>query len=269
MFKTFKGTRSLTKMLVIAVIISLMFLPLTACGGKEEEPESTTSQTEESAAPAMEESTEPEIEEVTESETEESTEPEPEEEVEPEPEDTEPEPEDTEPEPEDTEPEPEDTEPEPEEEVVLEITSPAFADGEDIPFKYSCDGQDKSPELSWSGVPEGTQSFALILDDPDAPGGTFTHWVIFNIPADSLGLPEALSKYSQLDNGATQCRNDFGTYGYGGPCPPAGAAHHYHFKLYALDQTLDLSAASTKAQLLNAIEGHILAQAELVGLYQY
>ncbi|MFC1949753.1 YbhB/YbcL family Raf kinase inhibitor-like protein [Chloroflexota bacterium] len=271
MFKTFKGTRSLTKMLVIAVIISLMFLPLTACGGKEQESESTMLQTEESAAPAMGESAEPEIEEVTESETEESTEPEPEEEIEPEPEDTEPEAEDTEPEPEESdEPEPEPTEPEPEpEEIVLEITSPAFADGDDIPFKYSCDGQDKSPELAWSGVSEGTQSFALILDDPDAPGGTFTHWLIFNIPADSLGLPEALSKYSQLDNGATQCRNDFGTYGYGGPCPPAGAAHHYHFKLYALDQTLDLSAASTKAQLLNAIEGHILAQAELVSLYQY
>ena len=156
----------------------------------------------------------------------------------------------------------------PSEEIEMEITSTAFQAGETIPTRYSCDGQDISPALSWSGVPEGTQSFALILDDPDAPGGTFTHWVIFNIPAETLELEEARPTSPQLPNGALQGRNSFGAIGYGGPCPPQGTLHHYHFVIYALDETLDLTAGASKAQVLNAMQGHILAQAEIIGTYQ-
>ena len=154
------------------------------------------------------------------------------------------------------------------EEIELQITSTAFQDGETIPTRYSCDGQDISPALSWSGVPEGTQSFTLILDDPDAPGGTFTHWVIFNIPADTTALEEVIPTSRQLASGALQGRNSFGDISYGGPCPPYGPAHHYHFILYALDQTLDISAGASKAQVLNTIEGHVLDEAQIVGLYQ-
>ena len=150
----------------------------------------------------------------------------------------------------------------------MEITSASFQDGETIPTRYSCDGQDISPALSWSGVPEGTQSLGLKVVDPDAPGGPFTHWVIFNIPADTTELGEAIPTSAQLPSGARQGSNDFGTIGYGGPCPPAGTPHHYHFILYALDQTLDISAGASKAQVLNALQGHILDQAEIVGTYQ-
>lgn len=153
-------------------------------------------------------------------------------------------------------------------EVEMEITSTAFCDGETIPTQHTCSGQDISPALSWSGVPEGTQSLALIVDDADAPGGTFTHWVIFNIPGDTLGLEEAIPATSQLSSGALQGRNDFGTVGYRGPCPPTGSPHHYHFVVYALDITLDLSAGASKAQVESAMQGHLLDQAELVGIYQ-
>jgi hypothetical protein len=156
----------------------------------------------------------------------------------------------------------------PSEESEMKITSTAFQAGETIPTRYSCDGQDISPALSWSGAPEGTRSFALILDDPDAPGGTFTHWVIFNIPAETLELEEAIPTSPQLPNGALQGRNNFGTIGYSGPCPPKGSLHHYHFVIYALDETLDLTAGASKAQVLNAMQGHILAQAEVIGTYQ-
>ena len=152
--------------------------------------------------------------------------------------------------------------------MVLSVSSTAFQEGEAIPAKNSCDGQDISPELTWREVPEGTQSFALITDDPDAPIGTFTHWVTFNIPADSLGLPEAVPNEPQLTSGALQGKNDFGNIGYGGPCPPPGALHHYHFTLYALDQTLDLPAGATKTQVLKAMQGHILAQVELIGTFK-
>lgn len=157
----------------------------------------------------------------------------------------------------------------PPEEVEMEIKSMAFQEGETIPAQYTCDGQDISPALNWSGVPEGTQSFALIVDDPDAPGATFTHWVIFNIPGDALGLEEAIPTDSQLPNGALQGKNGFGTVGYRGPCPPSGSPHHYHFVVYALDTTLDLSAGASKAQVIDAMQGHILAQAELIGIYQH
>ncbi len=154
------------------------------------------------------------------------------------------------------------------EDVEMTITSTAFQDGATIPARYTCDGEDISPALSWSGAPEGTQSFVIILDDPDAPGGTFNHWVIFNIPADASGLEEAVATTPQLENGARQGTNSFGEIGYGGPCPPPGTEHHYHFILYAIDQTLDLSTGATKTQVLDAIEGHIVAKTEIVGLYQ-
>ncbi|MDP2729595.1 MAG: YbhB/YbcL family Raf kinase inhibitor-like protein [Dehalococcoidales bacterium] len=150
----------------------------------------------------------------------------------------------------------------------MKITSPAFQEGAAIPSRYSCDGEDISPALSWSGAPEGTRYFALVMDDPDAPGGIFTHWIIFNIPADSRGLAEAVATEPQLASGARQGRNDFGKLGYGGPCPPRGALHRYHFTLYALDQPLNLTAGVTRKQALDAMRGHTLAQTELIGTFQ-
>jgi Raf kinase inhibitor-like YbhB/YbcL family protein len=167
-----------------------------------------------------------------------------------------------------TPPPEETTTPPPTEEVELEITSTAFDDGGTMPPQYSCVGQNISPALSWSGVPEGTQSFALIVEDTDAVEGTFTHWVIFDIPADALGLEEAIPTSTQLANGAVQGRNGFGTIGYSGPCPPSGSPHHYHFTLYALDTTLGLSGGASMTQVVNAMDGHVLDQAELIGIYQ-
>lgn len=150
----------------------------------------------------------------------------------------------------------------------MELKSAAFQDGEKIPARHTCDGQDISPGLSWDQVPEKAWSFALVVDDPDAPSGTFSHWVIFNIPADRRELPEAVPSQAQLPSGARQGKNDFGQISYGGPCPPPGSPHHYHFSLYALDQPLELMAGATRKQVLNAISGHILARAQLVGIYQ-
>lgn len=151
--------------------------------------------------------------------------------------------------------------------IEMEFTSAAFQYGGPIPDKYSCNGQNVSPELSWSGIPEGTRSMAIILDDPDAPRGTFNHWVIYNIPAGTTGLSEAVSRASRLSDGTMQGKNSFGEIGYGGPCPPRGSSHRYYFTLYALDITLDLDAGATKAQVLAAMEGHLLAQAETMGTY--
>lgn len=147
--------------------------------------------------------------------------------------------------------------------MVLSVLSPAFQEGNRIPTKYTCQGQDISPPLAWGEPPEGTQSFALILDDPDAPGGVFTHWVLFNIPSDSRELPEAV-----LPSGALQGKNDFGRIGYGGPCPPPGRPHRYQFTLYALDQRLDLEAGVFKKQLLGAMQRHVLGSGQLTGIYQ-
>jgi len=153
--------------------------------------------------------------------------------------------------------------------MALVISSPAFKDRERIPTRYTSDGQDISPELTWSGVPPETSSLALIVHDPDAsrPGG-FIHWVIFNLPAASKGLPEAVPSRGRLENGAIQGRNDGGSTGYMGPAPPPGKPHHYHFMLYALDQPLTLSSSVGRQQVQQAIKGHVLAEAELVGLYQ-
>jgi len=152
--------------------------------------------------------------------------------------------------------------------MVLSLSSTAFKGGEIIPVKYTCEGQDVSPPLMWSELPQGTQSLALIVDDPDAPVGVFTHWVLFNIPPDSGKLPEAVPTQAQLPSGALQGKNDFGRVGYGGPCPPPGRPHRYCFTLYALDRVLDLKAGVSKKQVLDAMQGHILAQGQLIGTYQ-
>lgn len=152
--------------------------------------------------------------------------------------------------------------------MSLSITSTAFREGGQIPDKYTCQGQDISPPLAWTKPPEGTESLALIMDDQDAPSGVFTHWVIFNIPSDSRGLPEAVPAQDQLPSGALQGKNDFRRIGYGGPCPPSGHSHRYQFTLYALEQTLDLKAGASKKQVFEAMQGRILAWGQLTGTYQ-
>ncbi|MBN1897636.1 MAG: YbhB/YbcL family Raf kinase inhibitor-like protein [Spirochaetes bacterium] len=147
------------------------------------------------------------------------------------------------------------------------LTSSAFKEGGMIPSKYTCDGENISPSVSWENFPEGTKSFAIICDDPDAPAGTWVHWVIFNIPAKTRSLPANVSPEKELNDGTLQGLNDFRKIGYGGPCPPSGV-HRYFFKIYALDVVLELSAGATKAQLLKAMENHILAQAKIMGRYQ-
>jgi len=148
------------------------------------------------------------------------------------------------------------------------LTSAAFKDGAPIPGKYTCDGVDVSPPLTWSGAPAGTRSVALIADDPDAPGGTWVHWVLYNLPAEVSELPENIAKVESLDlGGARQGRNDFRRPGYGGPCPPPGPAHRYFFKLYALDTRLELKAGAQKKDVEAALEGHALGSAQLMGTY--
>jgi len=151
--------------------------------------------------------------------------------------------------------------------MALEITSSAFSEGQMIPTRHTCDGPDVSPDLAWSGVPEKTQSLALICDDPDAPIGTWVHWVVFNLPAGADGLLAEMPPDAILENGARHGINDFRKLGYGGPCPPGGT-HRYFFKLYALDTALELESGITKARLLEAMEGHILAEAQLMGKYK-
>jgi Raf kinase inhibitor-like YbhB/YbcL family protein len=148
------------------------------------------------------------------------------------------------------------------------ISSASFPNGGNIPRKFTCDGADVSPELSWSHAPAGSASFALIADDPDAPVGTWTHWVIFDLPPATSSLPEGVSKVDELPSGGRQGRNDFQRIGYGGPCPPAGKAHRYFFKLYALDRALGLKPGSTKQELEMAMQDHILSKTEWMGKYQ-
>ena len=151
--------------------------------------------------------------------------------------------------------------------MSLELASTVFQPGGTIPKKFTCDGPDVSPALAWSDAPAGTQSFALIMDDPDAPVGTWVHWVLYDLPAETHELAEGVAKQEELPDGARQGRNDFRRIGYGGPCPPPGPAHRYFFKLYALDQKLGLTARATKADVEKAMKGHILAQGELMGRY--
>lgn len=148
----------------------------------------------------------------------------------------------------------------------MKIRSSAFNDGERIPKKYTCDGEDISPPLTWEDVPEETVTLAIIADDPDAPSKTWTHWLIFDIPPELNGLPEGVEKIGELENGIMQGFNDFGRIGYGGPCPPFGV-HRYYFKLYALDTSLNLEPGTSKEELLRAMEGHIIEKTELIGLY--
>lgn len=150
----------------------------------------------------------------------------------------------------------------------MRLSSPAFLDGQHIPRKYTCDGADISPPLVWTAPPAGTRSFALICDDPDAPVGTWVHWVIYNLPATTGNLPEMIAPVDTLPDGACQGVNDFRKVGYGGPCPPAGPPHHYHFTLYALNARVTLGPRATKRELLRAMEGHILGAALLIGTYQ-
>ena len=152
--------------------------------------------------------------------------------------------------------------------TALEMTSAAFAQGADIPAKYTCRGADVSPPLTWSGAPEGTKSFALICDDSDAPVGTWVHWVLYGLPPGVAALPEGVAKTGTLEDGARQGTNDFERIGYGGPCPPPGAPHRYIFTLYALNVELNLRPGAKKYELLAAMEGHILGQAQLMGRYE-
>jgi Raf kinase inhibitor-like YbhB/YbcL family protein len=150
---------------------------------------------------------------------------------------------------------------------IMEIRSSAFTDGGFIPGKYTCDGMDVSPPLQWSDVPEGTKSFALICDDPDAPVGIWIHWVLYNLPGSTRELAGNVPPREVLENGAMQGRNDFRRIGYGGPCPPRGV-HRYYFRIYALDKSLDVDAGISKKELTGAMKGHILAEAQLMGKYQ-
>jgi len=136
-----------------------------------------------------------------------------------------------------------------------------------IPRKYTCDDSDVSPALVWSMVPEGTKTFALICDDPDAPMGTWVHWVIFNLPGNIRELLEDIPPLEMLENGAKHGKNDFRRFGYGGPCPPGGT-HRYYFRLYAVDKELDIDAGITKKELLIKLEGHILGEGQLMGRYK-
>jgi Raf kinase inhibitor-like YbhB/YbcL family protein len=151
--------------------------------------------------------------------------------------------------------------------MALQLSSTAFRDGQPIPRKYTCDGKDVSPDLAWSDAPSETKSFSLIADDPDAPAGTWVHWVLYDLPGDARGLPEGVPQDRELRDGARQGKNDFGKIGYNGPCPPRGPAHRYFFKLYALNSKIGLKSGSSKDELERAMKGHVLSQATLTGKF--
>lgn len=152
------------------------------------------------------------------------------------------------------------------EKIQIKVRSTAFGEGGMIPKRYTCDGMDISPPLAWTSGPEGTKSIALICDDPDAPMGTWVHWVLFNLPPDTKELSENVPPQEKLGNGAIHGVNDFRKIGYGGPCPPSGT-HRYYFKVYALDTEINLKAGITKTKLLKAMKKHILAEGQLMGKY--
>jgi Raf kinase inhibitor-like YbhB/YbcL family protein len=152
--------------------------------------------------------------------------------------------------------------------MTLELSSSAFQEGKPIPKLYTGDGKDISPPLHWTNPPASVKSFALIADDPDAPRGTWVHWVLFNLPPDTHSLAEGVPQKEILANGAKQGTTDFGSVGYGGPAPPKGKPHRYYFKLYALDDLLTLPAGATKADVETAMKGLILAEAQVMGTYQ-
>lgn len=151
--------------------------------------------------------------------------------------------------------------------MAFELTSSVFKEGDPITRRYTCEGEDLSPPLHWNVPPAATKSFVIIADDPDAPVGTWVHWVIYDLPLDLRGLTEGVPTKDRLPNGALQGLNDFKRVGYGGPCPPPGKPHRYYFTLYALDVTLNLKPRATKAQVLDACKGHVLAEAKLMGRF--
>lgn len=150
--------------------------------------------------------------------------------------------------------------------MFLELRSEAFDDGSEIPAEYTCDGENVSPALAWSGAPDATESFVLIMDDPDAPGGTFVHWIAYDLPASTTELSRDVPPETVLPPGGVHGENSWGRLGYGGPCPPDGT-HRYVFKLYALDTSLRLAPGAGKRAVLDAMEGHVVADARLVGEY--
>jgi Raf kinase inhibitor-like YbhB/YbcL family protein len=152
--------------------------------------------------------------------------------------------------------------------MSLQVTSSVFTEGSAIPAKYTCDGDDISPPLKWSVVPQGAKSLALICDDPDAPGGIWVHWVLYNIPATMTELPEGIPTSDSVLGSARQGVTDFRRVGYGGPCPPRGNPHRYFFKLYALDTELSLKPKATKKDVVEAMRDHVLAEGQLMGTYK-
>lgn len=150
--------------------------------------------------------------------------------------------------------------------MPLTIRSPAFHEGGAIPARYTCDGEDLSPPIEWSGVPQGAKTFALTCADPDAPSGLWVHWVVFDLPSSVTGLPEGVPPNPEISGGGRQGKNDFRKIGYGGPCPPSGT-HRYVFTLYALDSTSGLPAGASRKDLLAAMREHVLGQATLTGTY--
>ena len=149
----------------------------------------------------------------------------------------------------------------------IDVRSSAFGEGDRIPSDFTCDGADMSPPIEWSGVPANTQSFAVIADDPDSPSGDWVHWLVYNLPPSLTQLPAGISEGGSLPSGGLHGRTDFGTLGYGGPCPPRGT-HHYFFKVYALDGMLQLKSGATKKELLKAMQEHVLAEGRLMGTYE-
>ncbi len=153
--------------------------------------------------------------------------------------------------------------------MTIQLTSPAFAEGQPIPAKYTCDGANVSPALAWRGVPGGACNLVLLCDDPDAPAGTWLHWLLYDLDASFSSLPEGVPAQETVSaNGARQGRNDFKKIGYGGPCPPRGKPHRYFFRIYALDSELLLKPGLDRASVERAMQGHIIAQGQLMGTYQ-
>ena len=149
----------------------------------------------------------------------------------------------------------------------ISVFSDVFENDDNLSSDYTCDGRNISPDVHWEGIPDGAKSIALIMDDPDAPGRPFVHWVLYNIPANSTGFSTGVKKNKSLEDGSIQGKNDFGRIGYDGPCPPPGKPHRYFFKVYALDTKQNLTSGMTKKQLEEAMSGHILAQGEIIGIY--
>ncbi len=152
--------------------------------------------------------------------------------------------------------------------MKLQVSSKSFSAGADIPKKYSCDGQNISPQLAWENLPEGTRSMAVLLEDPDAPGGIFTHWVMYDLPVGMDSVAEGVPVVGEIPGGGLQGLNDFGKLGYGGPCPPPGRVHRYIFRVFALDQPLGLPSRASKGSVQQAMHGHVLAEGELMGKFR-